>query len=398
MFRGLGTMSVRHALSAALLAILAACQSGGDISQALDPGSANGAQAYAEAAETPRQPVSLGQGSTKVVMLLPLSAAGSAGDEGRKMRDGATLAMEDSGNELLALTIQDTRGDASLARKMSVEAMGSGAAAVIGPAELAAAQGLARVSGTKRPPVLALAENFSGSPGIYSVRLTEADSAAAAAAALAAKGKRKFVLLVASGADGEAISKRLANSLSIYGASLAVSLPYKTAGGGADQAVADMAALVEKPDAVVVASGASNPSSIVSALKDKGVLGRGVALVGTNRWLAHPLDNALFNGAYIATLDKSEVGPIAARFRSRFGYDADVNVAYAYDMVALVAGIASALGPKGLTRQVLENRTGFRGSTGLFRFRADGGSERSMTLYQVRNGSLKEVEKSISGF
>jgi hypothetical protein len=47
---------------------------------------------------------------------------------------------------------------------------------------------------------------------------------------------------------------------------------------------------------------------------------------------------------------------------------------------------------------VLENRTGFRGSTGHFRFRPDGGSERSMALYQIKNGLPKEVEKSISGF
>ena len=67
-------------------------------------------------------------------------------------------------------------------------------------------------------------------------------------------------------------------------------------------------------------------------------------------------------------------------------------------MVALTAGVASALGPKGMTRKVLENRTGFRGSTGLFRFRPDGASERSMPFYRIKNGSLKQIDKSISGF
>ena len=188
------------------------------------------------------------------------------------------------------------------------------------------------------------------------------------------------------------------NSLSIYGASLAVTIPYRTAAGGAEKAVADMAALVDRPEAIIVASGSRNPSAIVSPLKTKGFLGKGVALIGTSRWLAHPLSDPLFDGAYIAALDITETGPIAARFKATFNYDADVNVAYAYDMVALTAGIASAVGPKGMTRQVLENPTGFRGSTGLFRFRADGASERSMPFYQVRNGSLKQIEKSISGF
>jgi len=390
---------LRKALVPALLVGLAACQSGGDVADVLDPGAAKGNQTGgAEASGAAQKPITLGKGTMKVAMLLPLSASGSLGEEGRKMRDGAQLAMSDMGNDLITLTIEDTRGDGALAKKKTVEAMGSGAKAVIGPAELPAARQLAQVSGTKRPPVLALAENFAGSPGIYSVRLSEADSAAAAAAALAAKGKRKFVLFVAAGAGSDAVAKRVENSLSIYGASLTVTMPYTTVGGGAEKAVADMAALVERPDAVVIASGGGNPSAIVSPLKSKGLLGKGVALIGTSRWLAQPLDDPLLDGAYIAALDAAETGPIATRFKSTFNYDADVNVAYAYDMVALTAGIASAAGPKGLTRQVLENPTGFRGSTGLFRFRADGASERSMPFYQVRNGSLKQIDKSISGF
>ena len=67
-------------------------------------------------------------------------------------------------------------------------------------------------------------------------------------------------------------------------------------------------------------------------------------------------------------------------------------------MVALTAGIASALGPQGLKREVLESPTGFRGSTGLFRFRSDGASERSMPFFQIRKGALVQVDKSISSF
>ncbi|TGR83601.1 ABC transporter substrate-binding protein, partial [Mesorhizobium sp. M2D.F.Ca.ET.223.01.1.1] len=40
----------------------------------------------------------------------------------------------------------------------------------------------------------------------------------------------------------------------------------------------------------------------------------------------------------------------------------------------------------------------FRGSTGLFRFRADGSSQRSMPFFKVEKGQLKLVEKSTSGF
>lgn len=385
-------------IALAAAAALSGCQSKGSVSEALDQAvivAPNGQEA-STAALAPQATQSLGTGSTKVAMLLPLSAPGPAGETGRKMLDAAKLAMTDLGNRLLSLTIEDTRGDSAYAKDLTVKVITSGTKVVIGPTELPAAQHIAKLSGSKRPPVLALADNFAGGPGVYAVRLSEADSAAAGAAAIAVKGARKFVLLVAAGADAGAVEKRVANALSIYGATLAVTVPYSVSDGGA-KAVADMGSLVDAPEAVIVASGDGSPSAILAALKSKGIPGKATSLVGTNRWLEHPMD-PLFDGAYIAALDPGETGPIADRFKTTFSYQPDVNVAYAYDMVALTAGIASAVGPDGFSKQVLENPSGFRGSTGLFRFRADGSSERSMPFYRVEKGALKLVAKSTSGF
>lgn len=386
------------AIAFALAVLMSGCQSKGSVSDALDPAAitAPGAQAGGTVAGPARATQSLGTGSTKITMLLPLSAAGTEGENGRKMLDGAKLAMADLGNALLTVTVEDTKGDSAHASDLAVKAITTGSKVVIGPAELPAAQHIAKLSGSTRPPVLALADNFAGGPGVYAVCLSEADSAAAGAAGIAAKGLKKFVLLVEAGANASAVEKRVANSLSIYGATLAVTLPY-SAGDGGTKAVADLGSLVDTPDAVIVASGDDSPSQILAALKSKGIPGKAIAVVGTNRWLEHPME-PLFEGAYIATLDPSETGPIADRFKTTYNYPADTNVAYAYDMVALTAGIASAVGPGGFSKQVLENPSGFRGSTGLFRFRADGSSERSMPFYQVQKGALKLVAKSTSGF
>jgi DNA-binding LacI/PurR family transcriptional regulator len=386
------------AIAFALAALMSGCQSKGSVSDALDPAAiaAPGAQAGGAVAGPPQATQSLGTGSTKITKLLPLSAPGTVGENGRKMLDGAKLAMADLGNGLLTLTVEDTKGDGAHASEMAVKAITTEAKVVIGPVELPSAQHIAKLSGSKRPPVLALADNFAGGPGVYAVRLSEADSAAAGAAGLAAKGSKKFVLLVEAGSNASAVEKRVANSLSIYGATLAVTIPY-SAGDGGTKAVTDMGSLVDAPDAVIVASGDDSPSQILAALKSKGIPGKAIAVVGTNRWLEHPME-PLFEGAYIATLDPSETGPIADRFKATYNYQADVNVAYAYDMVALTAGIASAVGPDGFSKQVLENPNGFRGSTGLFRFRADGSSQRSMPFYRVQKGALKLAAKSTSSF
>jgi ABC-type branched-subunit amino acid transport system substrate-binding protein len=387
----------------ALAAMLSGCQSKGSVGEALDPAAIDAPKSQGTAAATAatvgtgsQANLTLGTGSTKITMLLPLSAPGSVGDAGRKMNDAARLAMADLGDKLLTLTIQDTRGDSGYAKDLAVKAITSGGAqAIIGPAELPAAQHLAKLSGSKRPPVLTLADNFAGGPGVYSVRLNEADSAAAGAAAVASKGAKKFVLLVPAGTDAGAIEPRVANALSIYGATLAVTLPYSAADGA--KVVNDMGSLVDAPDAVVVASGDGSPTPVLAALKAKGIPGKAVTLIGTHRWLERPMD-PLYEGAYIATLDQSETGPIADRFKATYHYQPDVNVAYAYDMVALAAGIASSTGPDGFSKQALENASGFRGSTGLFRFRADGSSQRSMPFFKVEKGQLKQVQKQTAGF
>lgn len=387
-----------RAIAFVLAVTLSGCQSKGSVSEALDPAAiaAPGVQNDAAVAGRAQATQSIGSGSAKITMLLPLSAPGATGETGRKMLDAAKLAMADLGNGLLTLTVEDTQGDSAHASELSIKAITTGAKVVIGPTELPAAQHIAKLSGPKRPPVLALANNFTGGPGVYAVRLSEADSAAAGAAGIAAKGSKKFVLLVAAGSNGSAVEKRVANSLSIYGATLAVTIPY-SAGDGGTKAVTDMGSLVDAPDAVIVASGDDSPLQILAALKSKGIPGRTIAVVGTNRWLERPIE-PLFEGAYIATLDPRETGPIADRFKTTYNYQPDVNVAYAYDMVALTAGIASAVGPDGFSKQVLENPSGFRGSTGLFRFRADGSSQRSMPFYRVEKGALKLVARSTSGF
>lgn len=397
----------RYLRHAALLALalalplgLGACQSGTgseDVLGTAADGSAASAPAAAKAGPA-KGGETLGKGPVKVAMLLPLSAGGTAGDRGRKMRDAAALAMADLGNDLITLNVEDTGGNDGRARTLTTGALASGAKLVIGPSEQGAVRQLAAISGANRPLVLALADNYAGAPGVYSVRLNEADSAAAGAAAIAAKGPRKFVLFMAEGEAGKAVEKRVANSLSIYGASLAVALPFGPSSGGSEKAVADMMALVSDPQAVVIASGGANPAPLVSALKAKGVLGKNVTLVGSNRWLEHGIDDPVLQGAYIATLDSAEIGPIAERFRKTYNYEPDVNVAYGYDTVALAAGIASAMGPKGFTRKVIENPTGFRGSTGVFRFRQDGAGERAMPFFRIDKGKLTQIEKSTSGF
>lgn len=228
--------------------------------------------------------------------------------------------------------------------------------------------------------------------------MNEADSAAAEAAAVANMGARKFALVVPEGAPGRLVERRVSNAVSDIGGSLAVTLRFGPASASPLKIAADLASLIDAPDAIVVALDQANPRALVSALKDHGVIKGDTRIIGTHRWLDHPLGDPIFNGVMIASLDSAEIGPVKQRFRQAYNRDADLNAAYAYDLVALASGLVSALGPNGFTSDVLEAPSGFRGSTGVFRFRSDGTSERSMPLFRLEKGQLRMVSKAVQAF
>jgi ABC-type branched-subunit amino acid transport system substrate-binding protein len=375
---------------------LSGCQSGAI--DALDP-NAVAAEPTPAAAAPLTESRSIGTGEAKVTMLLPLSAPGPLGKRGARMRDAAMLAMEDIGGNLITLTIMDTGGQDVRAKQLAHEAMSSGVAVVLGPVEQQASQQLAAISGAKRPPVLSLAENYlGGGTRVYGVTLNEADSAAAGAAAVANMGARKFALVVPEGALGRLVEKRVTNAVANVGGSLAVTLRFDPMSASPLKVAADLSSLIDSPDAIVVAVDGANPQAFVSALKDHGLTKGHTRIVGTYRWLDHYLGDPIFNDILVASLDSNEIGPVKQRFQQAYHRDADLNAAYAYDLVALASALVSARGPDGFTSEVLEVPSGFRGSTGVFRFRSDGTSERSMPLYRLEKGKLKMVSKAVQAF
>ena len=87
------------AIALAVAMTLSGCQSKGGVSEVLDPAAiaAPAGQNGAAGAGPAQATQSLGTGSTKITMLLPLSAPGTSGENGRKMLDGAKLAMTEIG-------------------------------------------------------------------------------------------------------------------------------------------------------------------------------------------------------------------------------------------------------------------------------------------------------------
>src|SRR6185369_1425504 len=137
---------------------------------------------------------------------------------------------------------------------------------------------------------------------------------------------------------------------------------------GADQAsmikaVDTVFAVMDTPDAVVIAGGAFDPATIVKAVRSKNPKTK---IIGNSSWTSSGHIGPELEGVLIANVDQSELEPVAERFRARFGHEFNALAAYSYDVVALSSGIAKAAGREGFGRPIFEDGKGFRGSTGIF--------------------------------
>ena len=357
-------------------------------------GSAADAPAEKPGVAAPSTSGAVGSGPVRIAVMLPSNATGTVAEQARDVRNGVTLAAEDLGSDVLTVTFED-QSSAGRPKEAALEAMGKGVAAVVGPFESGPAAEVATIKGGKIAPVFLLANGVPGSTSIYSVPVQSGTSAAAGARAAAKEGARSFVLITAADNRATAAENAVDFAVADHGGRLAAKARFGSDQASVMKAVDTVFAVVEAPDAIVIAGGVSDRAATVKAIRARNAK---VKIIANNSWISSGELAPELEGVLIADVDRSELEPIATRFRSRFGHDFNPLAAYSYDVIALSSGIARATGREGFVRPIIEDRKGFRGSTGIFRFRSDGNSERLLALYRIEKGKLKKVQAAPAVF
>jgi hypothetical protein len=123
---------------------------------------------------------------------------------------------------------------------------------------------------------------------------------------------------------------------------------------------------------------------VVATLAANGVDPRRIQLMGSGLWEDPQIfSNPALDGAWYAGPDSIGFRNFSARYRSRYGQDPARTASLAYDAVALVAALTKTQGQQRFSETVLTNASGFTGIDGLFRFRADGTSQRGLAVMRV---------------
>ncbi len=352
-----------------------------------------------DAALPPAEGEVLGSGPVRVALLLPVTAPGNASVIATELRNAAAMAMEDGAASMLQLVIKDTGGTPEGAANAASEAVREQAALVLGPVfanSVSAATGVLRPN-RKLMIAYSTDSNVAGT-GVYLASYLPQTIIDRTAAYAANAGLRNMVALLPDGPIGDLAESQLLQTLARNGGQLIAAARYEYSDASVEAAISELAPAIASADAIFIPDGGNTPGAIVGTMQRRGIPLAGKKFLGTGQWASADLGNPALEGAWLADADHGSTAAFNAKYMARHGLKPSAIAPVAYDTVALVAGLARRVGAQGLTATTLEDRTGFSGYTGVFRFLQDGTNERGLAIYEVRGGQLHLVDPAPTSF
>lgn len=125
-----------------------------------------------------------------------------------------------------------------------------------------------------------------------------------------------------------------------------------------------------------------------------------VKLLGVSAWNNPRLTREpALRGGWFAAPDPTITIAFEQRFKAAFGEAPPKLASLAYDATLLAARLGQS--PRKRDRfdeAMIENRGGYFGADGLFRFKADGTIERGLAILEIQPGGIQVVDPAPRGF
>jgi hypothetical protein len=377
--RGAGLSGFRNALcrpktvvlAAVLAAALAGCKTSGTV-DAIETG----------ATAAPATPASNVVGTGPVAVAIFTDSVGApqlAADQ----RDGAALAVNQLAKDQITLTVYDAGPNGADIGADVKAAMAAGAKLLIGPPSLASSPAWAKADPAKRPPAILLtAAPPKPVANAFWIVSSETDSATEIASYAGNAGKKQM-LVAASAPLPPAEVAQIKGAIDVAGGALLGVVTVPSANMNRE--------LPPQADAVIVYG--SVPATILNPLREAG-LRADAWVLGTSEWTS----SAYVDGAFFAAIDQNGFRHISGGFRTAYGRGLTSDAAYAFDAIAVAAGIVRAKGVEGMSAAALKSPTGFSGASGLFRFKNDGRVERRFAIYKAAAKTASVHDPAPTGF
>ncbi len=368
-----------------------------------------------------------------VAALLPLSGPQAA--IGQDLLDAMHLALFSVPDNDLQILVRDTAGQPARAAEAARDAIDSGARLILGPLFARSARAVAPVAASRSVPVIAFSNDTTvARPGLFVLGFQPEEQVSRVVSYARAQGLEKIAALVPDDAYGRRAFEAWRKTL---GEPLADALPAAVYAGdqnmiaqilrqftdydarkkALDEQKAELeqrqdeaakAALAELAtrdtygpppfDAVLIADGGVRLRSVLALLEYYDVDPALIRLLGTMRWLDDPevLAQPIARGSWIAAPSRTLQKKFETRFQKTFGRRPHALATLGFDAAALA--ILVARGDPPFAIEQLTDPQGFDGYSGIFRLRRNGLVEHGLSILEIRDGGVVEVDPAPTRF
>ncbi len=315
------------------------------------------------------------------------------------MMKAAQLAMFDSGNRNILLITADEGNGGAGAAAAAQQLLSQGAEVIVGPLFGPSVSAVAPIARDRAVPVLAFStEKDVAGNGAYLLSFLPQNEITRVISYAASKGHKQFAALAPQTAYGDVAKDAFIQSVAAAKGNVVDVERYPPNAG----AVATPASTVAKSgaDAVLIAQGGVILRAIAPTLSLEGASRDKVKLLGTGLWDddAQVMRDGSLQGSWYAAPAPKGDAEFAEKYRAAFGTAPAQLASLAYDAVSLVALLSSGAPYHRFTRGALMDPNGFSGVNGIFRFKADGTSERGLAVLEVNSAGPVVVSPAPTTF
>jgi ABC-type branched-subunit amino acid transport system substrate-binding protein len=344
---------------------------------------------------------SIGMGSNKIALILPMGATGAAGAAALSMRNAAEMAFNDSGVSDVQILIKDDAAIPQNAQAAAQSAIAEGAQLILGPLTAPSVVAVGQVARASGVPVIAYStdENVAAR-GVYLLSFLPSSDVNRIVTYAASQGRRNFAALIPEDAYGTVVDGEFRSAVSRAGGRIVGMERYPLDRMKMMEPIRKFAPALAQADALFLPDGIDAVEPVLQALMvAKAPMSR-VKLLSTGRWddpRAHRVNG--LSGAWYAAPDGSKFRNFAGLYRARYANDPARLASLAYDSTLLACALVRSFQPPNrFSEKVLTDPNGFAGIDGIFRFRQNGANERGIAVHEIRNGSSAVISPAPASF
>ena len=327
-----------------------------------------------------------------VAVIVPLT--GPDGPVGTSISNAAKLALLDTGEQSIRITVYDSAG-AGGAAGAAERAITAGNRLILGPLlaeDVRAAAPVARRSGV---PIIAFSndEGVAGN-GVYIMGFTPDQSISRVVSFARSRGMKSFGALVPTGLYGQRSGQAFLSAVQKSGGKLISMETY-------DRSQASLTAAARRLNAkgdfdAVLIGDASRMAALAGPVIKAGPRRLGTELWGTDRMINR---STALRGAWFAAATDAQFEKLVVRYRARYGKTPYRLASLGYDSALLAVRSARnwPIGGQFPTRSLVDS-DGFAGVDGNFRFGRDGIAERLLEVREVTQAGATSISPAATAF